>query len=131
MKSYLLKKAQLLPNANILINLDERLGDKVKFSLNGLLSLNDSGIPFIASPEELLNYDIVGIEDIIEERLAEQKISLQNCDKEWLEEWLEEYVYNDHDVVEKTLKEFDISEQEVNLEELRDLQHELINYFTE
>jgi hypothetical protein len=69
MKTCLLKKAQLNSNDCILINLDERLGDRVKFSLNELLSLHDGEKPYIASPDELLDYDIVCIEDIITERL--------------------------------------------------------------
>lgn len=130
-KRDLLELAKKNPDADILFNRDERLGDKVKCSLNGLLSLNDSGIPYIASPEELLDYDIVDIEEIIERKLNTQKYTIKAMDIKPTREWLWSYILSENDVVEQTLKEFDISENEVNLEELRDLQHGLINYFAE
>jgi DNA primase large subunit len=68
------------------------------------------------------------VETEIKKRLATQKSELEAIEGALTRKWLEEYVWGEHDIVEQVLAEFGLSTDEVDLEYLRDFQHDLINY---
>ena len=67
------------------------------------------------------------IENEIKTLLAEQKAQL--IKGEWTTETIESIIFSDEDVVENYLRDNDLNEDDVDLESLRNLQHNLLNEF--
>ncbi len=85
--------------------------------------LNNKPFVFFSVIEKTLKaFEMI---DEIKKLLKEQKSDMQEMNL--TDDEINNYVFGDGDIVERYLKENSISEDSINLEELRDLQHDMIN----